>query len=195
MSVAVTLGGVVSLIVTVKVFDEWLPAASVAVTTTVVVPTANPDPDGIEYMIVGEAVTASVAVASGENVTGVSGAVASSVTLDGIVVITGAVVSFTVTVNDFVTALPRLSVAVTDTVVTPTGNDDPDATEYMIDATPLTGSDAVAADHDTGVNGPDASTEMFPGTDRLGGVVSWTVIVKEPVETLPWPSAAVTFTV
>ena len=43
--------------------------------------------------------------------------------------ITGAVVSFTVTVNDFVTEFPRPSVAVTDTVVTPTGNSEPDACE------------------------------------------------------------------
>jgi len=117
MSTAETTGGVVSLIVIVNVFDEWLPAASVAIAVTDVVPTAKPEPDGTEYVIVGEAVTASVAVASGENDTGVNGPVASSVTFAGTVVISGAVVSFTVTVNDFVTGLPRPSVAVTDTVV------------------------------------------------------------------------------
>ena len=43
--------------------------------------------------------------------------------------ITGAVVSRTVTVNDFVVTFPAASVAVTVTVVDPIGNSEPDATE------------------------------------------------------------------
>ena len=44
----VITGAVVSRTVTVKVFEEWLPAASVAVTVTVVVPTAKVAPELFE---------------------------------------------------------------------------------------------------------------------------------------------------
>ena len=117
------------------------------------------------------------------------------VTFAGTVVIIGAVVSFTVTVNDFVTEFPRLSVAVTFTVVTPTGNSEPDGTEYTTDRTPLTASDAVAVPNVTGVIGPVASTVTLAGTVNDGGVVSCTVTLNVFVAVLPWVSVAVTVTV
>ena len=49
--------------VTVKVFVVLFPYASVAVTVTVVVPTANVEPDAFEYVIV-TGPTRSVAVAA-----------------------------------------------------------------------------------------------------------------------------------
>ena len=48
MSGAVSTGAVVSRTVTVKVFEEWFPYASVAVTVTVVVPSANVAPEAFE---------------------------------------------------------------------------------------------------------------------------------------------------
>ena len=60
---AVSTGAVVSFTVTVNVFDEWLPAPSVAVTVTVVVPIANVAPEAFEKLnVIGP--TASVAVGS-----------------------------------------------------------------------------------------------------------------------------------
>ena len=48
MSGAVSTGAVVSRTVTVNVFEEWFPYASVAVTVTVVVPSANVAPEAFE---------------------------------------------------------------------------------------------------------------------------------------------------
>ena len=74
----VSAGGVVSRTVTVKVRDETLPAASVAVTVTVVVPSANIEPEACEYVIV-TGPTASVAVAAAYETAAPAGLVASTV--------------------------------------------------------------------------------------------------------------------
>ena len=59
-------------------------------------------------------------------------------------VITGAVESFTVTVNVFVVVFPAASFAVTVTVVVPIANVSPEFFEYVSDVTPTT-SVALAA--------------------------------------------------
>jgi len=61
----VSTGAVVSLTVTVNVPLLTLLAASVAVTVTTVLPSANPAPLALEYAMTGFAVTLSVAVAAG----------------------------------------------------------------------------------------------------------------------------------
>src|SRR5260370_39564917 len=60
---AVSTGAVVSRTVTVNVFVDWLPAASFAVTVTVVVPSADVVPDAFSVVNVA-APTASVALAA-----------------------------------------------------------------------------------------------------------------------------------
>ena len=113
-------GAVVSRTVMVNEPVDSLPAASRAFTVTVVVPIGNVVPDGWEYVIVGTAVTASVAVAE-KFATAPAADVASSVRLAG-TVSAGAIVSFTITVNDAEPTSPAASFAVTVTIVLPSGN-------------------------------------------------------------------------
>src|SRR5690349_17169960 len=88
---AVIVGGVVSCTVTVKELDAWLPAASCAVTLTVVVPRWNVEPDA-GLAVVGTA-PSTLSVAEVVKVTTAPpGPVASGVMLTG-TVITGGVVS------------------------------------------------------------------------------------------------------
>src|SRR3954447_5217854 len=88
-------GGAVSTTSTVNVDDEWFPLASWALHVTLVVPSANTEPDGGVHTRLGLGSTASVAAnviaAPAELVAGV---VALGETIDG------AVVSCTVTVKD-----------------------------------------------------------------------------------------------
>src|SRR5262245_57137804 len=115
----VRTGGVVSTTVTLKVFVVVLPAASVAVTVTVVVPSGNVVPGCFEYVIV-TAETASVACAA--NVTTAPDALVASFVMSAGTVRSGGVVSRTVTVKVPLLELPAASVAVTVTVVVPSGN-------------------------------------------------------------------------
>src|SRR5262249_23996874 len=128
---AVITGGVVSFTVTVNVFDEWLPAASIAVTVTVVVPTANVAPDAFEKLNV-TGPTASVAVGAAYVTAPPAAVFPSPVRFALTDVITGAVVSRTVTVKVFVAVFPCPSVAVTVTVFTPRAKVVPEACEYVI---------------------------------------------------------------
>jgi hypothetical protein len=99
-----------------------------------------------------------------------------------VIVTTGAVVSFTVTVKDFgVAGLPAASVAVHVTVVVPSGNCEPDEgvhagiTETLVAPEP---SVAVAA-YETETDVPLAiDWVMFAGTVIVGGVLSSIVTVK-----------------
>src|SRR5436309_665885 len=123
-------GGVVSTTVTLKLSTVALPAPSVAVTVTVVVPSTNVVPGACEYAI-DTAETASVADAT--KVTRAPAAlVASAVTSTG-TVSDGAVVSTTTTRKLPCVALPAPSVAVTVTAVVPRTNVVPGACEYTID--------------------------------------------------------------
>ena len=105
----------------------WLPAASVAVTVTVVVPSAYVVPGSCEYTIAGLAVTASVAWAA--KPTTAPAALVASATMSAGTVRSGGVVSRTVTVKVAVELFRYASVAVTVTVVVPSANVSPDACE------------------------------------------------------------------
>jgi predicted nucleotidyltransferase len=115
----------VSLTVTVNEQEAELPAASVAVQETVVVPFGNVEPEAGEQTTeppgqLSETVGAKVTTA--EHCPGVFGAV----TLAG-QTIDGGCVSLTVTVNDQDAVLLEASVAVQLTVVVPFGNVEPEA--------------------------------------------------------------------
>src|SRR5689334_15731020 len=126
-------GAVVSCTFTEKLPWLELPAPSVAVQFTVVVPIAKVLPELGEHEIVGFAVTASVAVAANVEAAP-DGPVASFTMLPG-TVRTGAVVSTTLTLNVVdVAELLCASFAVHVTVVDPSANRLPDAGAQ--DATP-----------------------------------------------------------
>ena len=105
---------------------EVLPAASFAVAVTEVVPNGSTVPTDFDH-VSDVTPTASVAVAANVPTIQPVDCVASTVMFGA--VITGAVVSFTVTVNVFEEWLPYASVAVTVTVVVPIANVAPDAFE------------------------------------------------------------------
>jgi hypothetical protein len=139
----VIVGLVVSCTVTWNEADVVLPAASLAVQVTVVVPIGNVEPlAGVHEKLVTP--TSSVAVA--EYVTTVPpGPAASTVMSDGTVT-TGGVVStvwLTVTLNEAVLELPAASLAEQWTVVVPSGNVEPLAGVHEKLVTP-TASVAVA---------------------------------------------------
>jgi hypothetical protein len=94
----VIAGAVVSWTVTVNWQLELLFAASFAETETVVVPIAKGEPEDCEYVTVGDAVTASIAVAAANVTLAPFDELASAVTFAGQERV-GAVVSRTVTVN------------------------------------------------------------------------------------------------
>src|SRR4051812_28989670 len=170
----VSAGGVVSATVTWNVFVVRFPAASFAMTVTVVVPSANTLPGSCEYAIVADD-TASVACAANVTVAPV-GPVASVVMSAG-TVNSGGVVSTTMAWNVFVVTFPAASFAVTVTVVAPSAKTEPGCCEYEIVGVD-TASVACASNVTTPPVGPAASAVMSAGTVRSGGVVSTTVTVK-----------------
>src|SRR6266850_4708616 len=186
-------GAVVSRTVTENAPLVALPASSVAVHVTIVVPSGNVSPLAAEQAIARFASTASVPVAA--NVAGAPAALrASSVWLPG-TCSTGAVVSWTVIVNDAVLRLPASSVAVQLTGVEPSGNTTPLAAEQTIATSASTASVAAAAANVAGAPvGPTASSVWLPGRFNTGGVVSWTVIVNDSVLRLAAASVAVQLT-
>src|SRR5207244_716315 len=113
-------GAFVSTTLTVNVLVVVFPAASLAVTVTVVVPSANVVPGLSEYATAGLAVTASVAVAA--NVTTAPAALVASAMMSAGTTSSGAVVSRTVTAKLLDARLPAPSLAVTVTVVVPSAN-------------------------------------------------------------------------
>ena len=126
-----------------NVLVELFPAASVAVTVTVVVPTAKSEPDAFEYVIV-TGPTASVATADAKLTIAPDELVLLTVMFPGTEVITGGVVSRTVIVKVRVVMFPAPSFAVTVTIVVPIAKTVPDAFEYVIVTGP-TASLAIAA--------------------------------------------------
>ena len=111
------VGAVLSTTVTVNVQVEVLPAASVAVATTVVFPTGKKLPDVGKYVIVGVPAQSSVAVALLSKFTTAPHWPASllAVTLPAHTIV-GGVASNTVIVNEHDVELPATSVAVYITV-------------------------------------------------------------------------------
>jgi hypothetical protein len=174
----------VSATVTVNDAVPVLLCRSVAEHVTVVVPIGKTLPE-VGLHVVGR-VPSNRSSALAENATAApAGDVASAVMLAGTVTI-GAVLSVTVTVNVFVVALPRLSVAVQLTVVVPSANVLPEALAQLVDTGLLTllGSVAVTAKV-TAAPAPDvASVVMLAGTTSVGAVVSRTVTLNDPVAVL-----------
>jgi non-canonical (house-cleaning) NTP pyrophosphatase len=120
-----TNGGVVSRTVTVEEAEPTLPAASVAVHLTAVVPSGKVELEDGEQ--VGVSVPPTMSVADAEKVaTAPLGPVASRVVGSPDIVTTGGVVSTTVTMKLALALLLEESVAVQLTCVEPTGNVDPD---------------------------------------------------------------------
>lgn len=103
---------------------------------------------------------------------------------------TGGVVSLTVTVNDAPPELPRVSLAVHVTVVTPSGKIAPLTGVQLTARTPSTMSDADAANVNIAPVAAVASTIAFAGTATVGPVVSRTVTVNVFVPVLVCVSVA-----
>ena len=124
----VATGACVSLTVTVNEQLLVLPEGSVAVQVTVVVPIANIEPESGAHTTVVPGQLSDVVGSANFTVAPHTFASFGTVTFAGHV-ITGAVVSVTVIVNVHVVSgeFGEASVAVHVTVVTPTGNVDPDA--------------------------------------------------------------------
>jgi hypothetical protein len=182
----VIAGPVVSRTVTVNVLLAAFACASVAEQVTVVVPSGNVAP------LAGAQLTATVpstvSLADAVNVNDAPDApVASIVAFDG-TVMTGLVVSVTVTVNVLLLALPCASVAEHVTVAGPSANVDPLAGVQAAATPPSTRSLAVAVNVKIAPAALVASTVAFGGTVSVGGVVSRTITVNVPVPVLPWLS-------
>ena len=120
--------------------------------------------------------------------------VASTVTSDG-TVMTGAVVSLTVTMNEADPLLPRASLAVQFTVVGPSGKIVPLAGLHVGGTMPSMVSVADVVKVNAPPVAPVASIVALAGTVTTGGVVSATVTVNDAVLMFPRASLAVQLTV
>ena len=119
----VITGAVVSITVTLKVHVAVLPDESVATLVTVVVPTGKVLPDAGVDTTVAEQLSVAITL---KLTTAPQILEAEKTLVSAGQIITGGVVSITVTVNEQVDVLFELSVAVNVTKVVPTGNEDPD---------------------------------------------------------------------
>jgi hypothetical protein len=180
----VTTGAVVSRTVTLKdCGTAGLPARSAAAQVTIVVPTANVEPEAGAHFTA--TVTSTLSLADGLNVaTAPVAFVAVTVMFAGTETI-GAVVSITATMNDAVLAWPPLSVALQATVVLPRRNVDPLAGAQIAATGPSTRSIADALNVATAPEASTAETVTVAGTVTAGGVVSRTVTLNAPVLVLP----------
>ena len=156
-SVRHTFGGLVSPLttVTVKVIVRVLPRVSEAVHVTVVVPIGKKLPDAGTQVTGRTPSTRSTAVGGGQ-VTNAPAPVPGTVMLPK-PVITGGVVSTTMTWNEAEPVLLWESVAVQVTVVSTSGNMLPDAGAQVGVMLPSTMSNAVAVNVTTAPPGPVAS--------------------------------------
>ena len=126
---------------------------------TVVVPSGKVEPEAGVLVVGREPLTASMAEV--EKVTTAPAAlVASTVMFEG-TVITGAVVSLTVTVNVLLAEFPAASLAVAVTVVVPSGKVEPEAGVLVVGRAPLTASMAEVEKVTTAPAALVASTVMF----------------------------------
>ena len=166
----VTDGASVSTTITLNDAARVLPCASLAVQLTVVAPSGNVDPLAGVQVATTLPSTASTADAVYVNAAPV-GPVASTVAFAGRVM-TGAVVSLTVTVNVLVLTFAWLSVAVHATVVAPNGNVDPETGVHPTATLPSIASTAEAVYVNTAPVGTVASRLAFGGTVMTGGTVS-----------------------
>ena len=108
----------------------------------------------------------------------------------------GAAVSLTVIVKLVPDELPRVSLALHDTVFGPSGNVAPAAGTHVTGRVPSTRSVATGlVKVMTAPLGPVASAVTFDAAPNDGPVVSWTVIENEPFAMLPAVSVAEQFTI
>ena len=128
---SVRTGGVVSRTVTLEEAEPALPAASVAVQVTVVVPIGKVEPELGVQIEVSEPLTMSVADAE-KVATAPLGPVASRLAGSPENEIVGGVVSTIVILKVAVALLPEKSVAEQRTIVIPSGNAEPEAGEQLI---------------------------------------------------------------
>ena len=186
-------GFVVSMTVTVNVLLELFACASVAEHVTVVTPKWNVEPlAGVHATATGPSKTS---VAEAVNVNGApAGLVASTLAFAGTVT-AGPLVSDTVTVNDALRLLPRVSVAEQLTVVAPKWKVDPLAGVQLTVRLPSTRSVADAEYVKVAPAALVASTVAFGGTVMVGAVVSDTVTVNVVVLVLLCASVALHVTV
>ena len=189
---------------TVTVTEEeatvLLPALSVAVNVTVVVPIGN-EP-GALFATGTVPSTRSVAFAEPRNAEIVGSLAGKEFGLLSVIAagmfMRGAVVSTTVTTNDECPEFPWPSEALQVTVVLPSGNVEPDTGRHLMAAGvsgPSTRSLAEVVKVTTAPAGPLASRVRSAGTVTEGGVVSPTVTWKEALPLLPLLSVAVQVTV
>lgn len=186
-----------SCTVTENCFVLVLPRASLAEHPMLLVPSANVDPDAGKQFTGTDPSTTSLAVGDVQVAIAPLGAVASRIKFDGKPLMTGGVVSRTMTVNLPLLLLPCPSVAEQLTVVDPSGNTEPDDGAQITATVPSTRSFAVGPDHVT--TAPDAevaSAVMLDGRLLInGGVVSFTVTTNDPAAVLPAASVALHCTV
>ncbi len=171
-----------------------LPAASIAVYVTVVVPTGKKSPELCEDVIVTPQLSVSVGTVQ-LTIAPQSPASLDTVMSCGQSEITGASVSSTVTVNVQIVVLTGLasSVNVYVTVVVPTGNTSPELCVLVTVTTPQL-SVAVGTVHVTSASHKPASvdTKMFVGQlETTGASLSITVISNSHIVMLPEASSAV----
>jgi hypothetical protein len=189
-----TVGAVLSRTVTLNVPGaEVLPASSLAVQETPVVPIGKllPD-DGVQTML-GVRSMASLALTVKLTVAPL-GDVASTGASDRGTVSEGGVWSRTLTLKLPDELLLAASFAVQETMVVPTGNMSPELWLHKIVGLE-TVSLAVTANDTIAPPAPAAATTIVPGTEIDGAVVSWTVMVKLPDELLLEESVALHETV
>src|SRR4051812_28407894 len=110
---------------------EWLPLASVAVHVTVVVPTANVEPEAGAQPTHGEPSTTSRAEGAPNVTTAPPASAVTTDRSDGIPDSEGAVVSRTVTAKDPEAVAPALSIAEHEMVVDPSGRTAPGAGRHV----------------------------------------------------------------
>jgi hypothetical protein len=183
----VMMGGVLSVTVTLNVQVDTFPASSVAVYVTGVVPRGNADPEAM----LGTRETQVVEV-GGTHVTIFEHSLAARLTVifDGQPVITGAVLSVTITSKVQVDVLPAASVAVYVTGVIPRLKVEPGVMGDAMVAQLI----VVGGVHVTVVEHSFAArfTVMFDGQPVItGGSVSVTITLKVHVEIFPAASVAV----
>ena len=153
------------------------PGASLAVQVTVDEPSGKSAPEPGRQATSTGPLTRSTALGDTYVTRVPPGLSASAVIPSGTRLKTGAVVSWTVTLNFALALLPFPSVAVHVTVVTVIGKTEPESGTQAAAMFPLTMSVA-EAENDTGAPfGPIASVAMSSGTETDGAVVSRTVTV------------------
>jgi hypothetical protein len=191
----VMTGGVVSATVTENVAGGlalWWESSALHV--TVVDPSANTEPDAGAHVTGSEPSTASDAVAV--NATGAPLGPVASLTIGAGTVMTGGVVSTTVTGNVAWLAPPWLSTALHVTVVGPNPNTEPDTGAHVTGSEPSTTSDAVTVyPTDAPLESVACATIGGAGTVMTGGVSTTVTENVAGVLGLPWESTALHVTV